>query len=160
MGDEANIFFRGQVSRWHWVAALALLATLGFGESWVPTQYTVSAYSAAERCQTFRIAEKQVNEQISEVTAQLGTEQAEAKRTRSELEDCGKQRGIGRLRAPVDETLLAELCADEYEAWLAPGMRVRVLRRELADVKGTHKQVTGALQWRCGAIPEQAKNLF
>jgi len=158
MGDGAT-FFRNR-EHWKWAIILLSLAALAYGDKRVgrsPLSGAVQALLLAERCQTYRSVEQTTYEQMIDLKTQIKHEDDEARQKRLAAEECGKSRGIRRFKTLSDESLLAELCVEEYEAWISPGMRVRFLKEELSEMTEAWKQVRGALRWRCGVVNTSQK---
>ncbi len=133
-----------------WMAAELVLPGLAvYGNDAVPTLRHYAAMEKATSCGSYRrIAagarlEIENNKRIMKAVREL------LKTRRNELEMCARAKGFKAVQTEEQDEALAEACGTAYQAWLAPGYRLEMLREDVHATSDSLRLLTTVLDTQC-----------
>jgi hypothetical protein len=136
------------------VAAAIAFGCLFVRGDWLPGANHYEAAARGTNCAIVRLLEERLKERVQEMKVQLHEQKEMLKKRRLDLVECGKSKGVA---LNGDETLLAEVCGDEYDAWISPSYRYQMLSEDFQEARSTLLQATNQLRDGCYNLPK--KNL-
>src|SRR5260221_233521 len=118
---------RSAVAAWLF-AELMVPGLAVYGSEVVPTPQQFAAFDRASDCGTYRRVAEQAKTDISKNKQTMDAVRDLLKQRRVELENCARGQGIQAVQTESQDEVLADACAVQYKAWLAPGYRFYMLK--------------------------------
>jgi len=109
----------------------------------------------AKDCSVYRAVAKDARLDIQETERLRDKNLSTLRRARTALEECGKIRGIPQAPVTVREQLLAELCSEQYDAWLSPGYQIQVVEEDLFTDRRSLVSTQAHISKNCPTLPTQ-----
>ena len=135
-----------------WGALLHVISQIAIAdeanESWMPDVAHFAAAARSQDCVSFRRVARREQMKLQQIQQHVQTQVAELKKRRGALEACALGQGF-HPKTIEDETVIAEICHDAYEAWLAPSYRMMMYREDMQNASQTVEELRSYLQGQC-----------
>jgi hypothetical protein len=127
-----------------------LLAT---GNAILPGEAQYAALETAENCSATRAVLRHSEADYAEVEAQRQSYKVVLLQRRKQLEMCAEEKGASLGWDPRAQALLAEVCSEQYEAWLYAGAHYRMLHEDTSEALASIRQLIRHAVKQCSALP-------
>jgi len=117
------------------------------------------AREKGKECLVYRGLQRRVQRTLEEQRRQIKSDRYLVNQRREALLQCARERGVGEVldsgRYPLEdrESLLAEVCLEQYELWLSPGLRIQMARGDIRESVTELENVDEYLRENCVAWP-------
>jgi hypothetical protein len=119
------------------LAAGILLAALTLGlkasaePRWLPTELSLRAEQRGETCSVLRSLQQDQKRFAAESQSVLESQIRDIKGLRTELENCGRSKGISANGGDLSESAMAEFCGPLFSRWIHKGYQIEMVRQDL-----------------------------
>jgi hypothetical protein len=135
-----------------YVVAASMLTVISSGNDAIPKYRHYAARERADNCGTYRsvqanaLAEVENNKRIINDVVEL------LKQRRAELENCARAKGFKVVQTEEQDEMLASVCYEAYEAWLAPGYRLEMLKQDNQETRKSLKLLNAVVDNQCAEM--------
>jgi hypothetical protein len=142
-------------------AILALSAPAANGadrESFIPDDGHVGAFEQGQDCSVYRAVARKAKLQRQDLIRRIDEEKEILKSRYDVLQTCAQNKGKSQNGPQMDSSVMAELCPSDYQSWIAPLYRLRMLREDVEQSKQDLDSVGELIGDYCKKLPEQTIN--